>query len=81
MGLGAFSIVIFQLPIRTVLNESLFIVVNYSKGGKCRLNDNTVASILNTFVIAPVAHDPQGVFTFQYYTLDIKLVLSHRLNC
>ena len=49
LNVEAYAQVIFQLPIETVLVESLFSIMNYNKDKKrSRLNAEDVANIIHT---------------------------------
>ena len=80
LGLEAYAQVIFQLPIETVLIESLFSIMNYNKDKKrSRLNDATVASIIHTRDIKNSIDNVYECFSQDDVALDTDRVSLHKL--
>lgn len=79
--LDAYARVIFQLPIETVLIESLFSIMNYNKDKKrSRLHDDSVASVLHTRDIPKVTKDVAAPFSESDLTIDLKSAFDHKLE-
>ena len=80
LSLEAYAQVIFQLPIETVLIESLFSIMNYNKDKKrSRLNDETVANIIHTRDIKNSIDNVYDSFSQDDISLDTDRASLHRL--
>ena len=79
--LDAYARVIFQLPIETVLIESLFSIMNYNKDKKQKsLLDESVESVLHTRDIPKVTKNVTAPFAESDLTIDLKSALDHKLE-
>ena len=80
LSLEAYAQVIFQLPIETVLIESLFSIMNYNKDKKRpRLNDATIARIIHTRDTKNSIDNVYECFSQDDSALDTDRISLHKL--
>ena len=77
--LEQYAAVVFILPYKTVLIESLFSIMNYNKTkSRSRLLDTSVANIIHTKDLEPIIADPSQAFSPEA-VLNTKRALEHKL--
>ena len=81
LHLEVYARVVFQLPFKTVLIESLFSIMNLKKDKhRASLNDESMPNIIHTRDVAPMTDDPAAPFAATNLVIDGKGALKHRLK-